>query len=168
MLGWRGVLVEPVPSLYRETVRERRGARVFNCALVPYGYGGPEVRLIYGGMMTTVAGTRGSEHADREWARTAHAFVQEEPEHDFTASARTLSSILAEVSAPEIDFLSLDVEGFEAQVLEGLDFDRHAPRWILVEIREQAGRRAAIEAILGKRYEFVEQLSPYDALYRRV
>ena len=32
--GWRGVLVEPVPSLYRAARRERPAAQVFNCALV--------------------------------------------------------------------------------------------------------------------------------------
>ncbi|MGH2858071.1 MAG: FkbM family methyltransferase [Solirubrobacteraceae bacterium] len=166
-LGWRGVLIEPVPSLYRAAVRERPGARVFNCALVSRTYAQDDVRLIYGGMMTTVAGTRETEAADRSWAQAAHAMVQEAPEHDFVVRARTLSSILDEVSAPEIDFLSLDVEGFETQVLEGLDLTRHAPRWILVEVRERADRREAVEAILGDRYEVARQLSPYDVLYRR-
>ena len=82
----------------------------------------------------------------------AHAVVQEAPEHEFTVPARTLSSVLDEANAPEIDLLSLDVEGFEPQVLAGLDLDRHAPRFILVEIRDMATGRAPIEAVLGDRY----------------
>jgi FkbM family methyltransferase len=165
--GWRGVLVEPVPALFDATLRERPSAHVYNCALVAEDYSADRVQLVYGGMMTTVVGARGSETADRDWVRAAHAVVQEEPEHDFSATPRTLTSILDEVGAPEIDFFSLDVEGFEVQVLGGLDFNRYAPKWLLVEIREHATSRAAIESILGARYEFVEPLSPFDVLYRR-
>jgi FkbM family methyltransferase len=165
--GWRGVLVEPVPDLYREAVRERPGARVFNCALVAADYPRPDVTLRYGGLMTVVAGGPGFEQADREWVAAAHAVAQEEREHEFTVPARTLSSLLDEVGAPEVDLLSLDVEGYEPQVLAGLDLDRHAPRHILVEIRDLEAGRGAVEAILGKRYPESEPLSPYDVLYSR-
>lgn len=37
-------------------------------------------------------------------------------------------------AAPEIDLLSLDVEGYEPEVLEGLDLHRHAPRYMLIEM----------------------------------
>ncbi len=165
--GWRGVMVEPVPLLFRRARRERRNATVFNCALVPMDFPDPTVKVLYGGMMTTVAGTRESLDADRAWARSAHQFVQEEPEHEFDAPARTLSSLLDEVRAPEVDLLSLDVEGFEVQVLQGLDLSRHAPRWVLIEIREGGTSRESIEAVLGDRYVYVENLSPFDILYRR-
>jgi FkbM family methyltransferase len=165
--GWRGVLVEPVPDLHREAVRERPGARVFNCALVAADYPGHEVTLRYGGLMTVVGGSRGSDLADREWVAAAHAVAQEEPEHEFSVPARTLSSLLDEVGAPEIDLLSLDVEGYEPQVLRGLDLERHAPRYVLVEIRDLGSDRAGVEAVLGKRYAEIEQLSPYDVLYAR-
>jgi hypothetical protein len=52
-------------------------------------------------------------------------------------------------------------------VLGGLDLDRHAPRFVVVEVHEVSGGRARIEEILGERYEAVEQLSPVDVLYRR-
>ena len=50
--------------------------------------------------------------------------------------ASTLSSILDEVNAPlGFDLLSLDVEGNNLSVLQGLDFFRYKPKWILVETR---------------------------------
>jgi hypothetical protein len=93
--------------------------------------------------------------------------AQEQPEHAFTVPARTLSSLLDEVGAPEVDLLSLDVEGYEPHVLAGLDLERHAPRYVLVEIRDPATGRPPIEAVLGERYSVAEQLSPYDLLYAR-
>jgi FkbM family methyltransferase len=165
--GWRGVMVEPVAELAREAALERPGARIFNCALVAEDHPGATVTLRYGGLMTTVAGFRESSEADHEWVADAHRVVQEEPEHEFTVPARTLSSVLDEARAPEIDLLSLDVEGFEPQVLAGLDLERHAPRFVLVEIRDMATGRAAVEAVLGERYTPVEAISPYDMLYAR-
>jgi hypothetical protein len=47
------------------------------------------------------------------------------------------------------------------------DLDRHAPRYILVEIRDPEAGRGAVEAVLGGRYALMEQLSPYDVLYSR-
>jgi FkbM family methyltransferase len=165
--GWRGVLVEPVPALFEEARRERPSARVFNCALVAEDHPGETVTLRYGGLMTTVAGFRDSAEDDHAWVAAAHEVAQEEPEHEFTVQARTLTSVLDEANAPEIDLLSLDVEGFEPQVLKGLDLSRHAPRFVLVEIRDMATGRAPVEAELGDRYEPVEALTPYDMLYRR-
>jgi FkbM family methyltransferase len=164
--GWRGVLVEPIPELCHEAVVERPGAAAFNCALVAFDHPGGAVTMRYGGLMSIVAGTRGSADADREYVQTAFMLGMED-EREVQVPARTLSSILEEVSAPEIDLLSLDVEGFEPDVLRGLDLERHAPRFVVVEVHEVSGGRARIEEILGERYEAVEQLSPVDMLYRR-
>jgi hypothetical protein len=75
--------------------------------------------------------------------------------------------VLDEAGAAEIDLLSLDVEGFEPQVLAGLDLELHAPRFLLIEIRDMETGRPPVEAELGDRYEPVEAISPYDMLYAR-
>jgi FkbM family methyltransferase len=162
--GWHGVLIEPVPELARACALERPGARVIRAALVAQDFGAPEVSLRFGGLMTVVVGGR---DADDKWVEAAHAVGQEEPPHELRAPARTLSSILDEVRAPEIDLLSLDVEGYEEQALAGLDFERHAPRFVLVEMRDTEADRGAIDAILGERYIDVDALSPFDILYAR-
>jgi FkbM family methyltransferase len=163
--GWRGVLVEPVPELARACALERPGSHVVCAALVAQGFPVAEVSLRFGGLMTVVVGGR---EADDEWVAAAHAVGQEEPPHEFVAPARSLSSILDEIRAPEVDLLSLDVEGYEAQALAGLDLERHAPRFVLVEMRDPEVDRVAIEDVLGERYLDVDALSPFDILYARV
>ncbi|MDE0867077.1 MAG: FkbM family methyltransferase [Rubripirellula sp.] len=64
---------------------------------------------------------------------------------------------------PAVDLLSLDVEGYELSVLQGLDFERHAPSWLLIEARF----RKEIDDYLAPRYEVAEELSHHDILYRR-
>jgi FkbM family methyltransferase len=164
--GWSGLLVEPVPELYREAVLERPGAHIVNCALVAADHDGSPVSMRYGGLMSIVAGTHGSEQDDRAYVSPAFALGLEE-EYTFSVPARTLSSLLDEIGAPAVDLLSLDVEGYEPQVLRGLDLDRYTPRYILVEIHNMRSGREPVEAVLGDRYVAVEQLSPLDMLYAR-
>jgi FkbM family methyltransferase len=164
--GWRGLLVEPVPELHREARRERPASTVVRAALVADGFEASSVTLRYGGLMTTVSD--GASDAARAWVEAAHAVGQEEPEHEFTAPARTLSGLLDEISVTDVDLLSLDVEGYEVEVLDGLDFSRHAPAFILVEVGEDPDRRTRIESRLAREgYRVHEQISPFDLLYAR-
>ncbi|MCW2953657.1 MAG: FkbM family methyltransferase [Conexibacter sp.] len=163
--GWRGLLVEPTPALAAEATRERPRSQVVRCALVPPEQAGTTVTLHDAGLMSLVAGAHGSDEADREWV--AQAFLRGERDHQtFTAPGRTLSDVVESVRAPQIDLLSLDLEGYEPQALRGLDLGRHAPRWLLVEAHDDAARDL-IEAELGDRYVRVERFSPTDMLYRR-
>ncbi len=163
--GWHGLLVEPVPELCRLAAIERPGSRVINCALVATGEDGGEVEIRYGGLRSVIAGSHGSDAADRAWVEPAFELGLEE-EYRVSVPARTLSSLLDELGESEVDLLSLDVEGYEPQVLAGLDLDRHAPRFVLVEVMDRAARER-VEAALGERYVAVEQLSPFDVLYAR-
>jgi FkbM family methyltransferase len=164
--GWQGVLVEPVPFLAEAAARDR-SAHVFNYALVGRDFPSETVSPRYAGGMTIVAGSLRNPTAERAWRDTVSRSVLEEPAHDFVVPARTLTSILEEVRAPRIDFLSLDVEGYEAQVLDGLDLQRFGPTYALVEVADDPARRSDVERALGDDYEAVARLTPLDVLYRR-
>jgi FkbM family methyltransferase len=163
--GWRGLLVEPVPMMYREAVLERPRSRVVNCALVPPEAAGRSARLFFGGKMTVTAGARGSDADDRAWAGTT-LILGERDAYEFEVRATTLSGVLDEVSAPEVDLMSLDMEGYEAEALRGLDLRRHAPRHLLVEAHD-GEHLAQIKQQLGDRYVELERLTASDVLFRR-
>jgi FkbM family methyltransferase len=164
--GWRGLLVEPIPALYEETLKERPASVVRNVALVRHGFPDTSVEMRHGGLMSVVSGARGSEDADRDWVSGAFALGLE---HEYTVQvpARTLDDLLVEVGDPEVDLLSLDVEGYELEVLGGLDLARRGPSHMLIEIREPATGKAPIDAVVGEHYDEGRMLSPYDVLYTR-
>jgi len=164
--GWRGILVEPMPTYYDECRAERPEATIVHAALMPEAAEGQTVRMHFGDLMSSVAGAHGDGAAEQEWVEPGLVLGWRDP---YTADvpARTLSDILDEHVAPEVDLLSLDVEGFEPQALRGLDLHRHAPRWIVVEVHDLDGGRHAIEEVIGHRYTLHSQLSPLDLLYQR-
>jgi FkbM family methyltransferase len=164
--GWRGLLVEPIPELCEEARAERPGATVVNCALVAPDYADRTVAMRYGGLMSLVSGTGAAPDDEATWSELGTQYGWDEA-YDVDVPARTLSSVLDEAGAPAIDLLSLDVEGYEALALAGLDLERHAPALILVEMHDPDAMRPGIEAVIGSRYGQAEQLSPLDFLYRR-
>ena len=71
---------------------------------------------------------------------------------------RTLTSLLDEVKPPEIDFLKVDVEGAERDVLEGLDLSRYRPRVLVIEatrpMRADLAHHGWEPLVLGAGYLF--------------
>jgi FkbM family methyltransferase len=156
--NWRGVLIEPIPESFALCARERRHSKVFNYALV--GPGGPSsLTLRYVGAMSA---ERGKPRTPVELGRgTAFGW---EMRYEVTVPTRSLTAVLDEAAVERIDFLSIDVEGAELDVLRGLDFDRFAPAFLLVETN---GADRQIDELLGNRFSLVEHFSGNDAFYRR-
>ncbi|MEA2155987.1 MAG: hypothetical protein QOE11_2127 [Solirubrobacteraceae bacterium] len=160
--GWSGVLVEAIPRLARTASRRRPRSQVVNCALVDDQHAGPTITMRFDDLMSTVAGgaSERREAADGRSYTGQRAYAVDVP-------ARTLSALLDETGAGEVDLMCLDLEGLELAVLRGLDLDRHAPRFLLVEMLDHDRQRPAFDELLVPRYEAVERPSPYDVLYRR-
>jgi len=158
---WTGVLVEPLPAVYERCRRERPRSKVFCCALVPHGQEGRTVPMLASNLTSLVRGAQKSPEADEEHSRIG-AEVQETEVSQIEVPTRTLTSILDEVGADRIDFLSLDVEGYELQALGGLDLERYRPRYILVEARF----REEIDDRLLPMYDAIDEFSHHDVLYR--
>jgi FkbM family methyltransferase len=120
--GWRGIVVEPQERLAR-LYAGLRPRDVAVAVLVGAAEGEAAFHEVEGlhGFSTTVA----------EHARGAAAFGA-----SFTTRRRpvtTLAALCAAHAPEEIDFLKVDVEGAEAEVLAGADWCRFRPKVVLVE-----------------------------------
>jgi len=159
--GWRGLLIEAVPQLAEECRRYRPHAIVEDAALVPPERQGETVALRYANLMSVVKGAM--KTIDEEDAHiAAGCAVQKIQTYDLLARGATLSSLLEKHHLRHIDLLSLDLEGYELSALRGLDVRQHRPRYILVEARY----RDEVHAYLADQYDFIEELSLHDLLYR--
>lgn len=162
--GWRGLLVEGIPELHERCRRLRTRSTVVNCALVAPDHVAPTVTMHYAHLMSLVEGSMKSAAAQARHIDVGRTLQGVDAAYSVEVPARTLESVLDSLpSVPPIDLLSLDVEGYEVEVLKGLNLDRYTPRLILVEARffDQ------VDALLRPRYELAERLSHHDYLYRR-
>jgi FkbM family methyltransferase len=153
--GWQGILIEPVPRLYRIARRFRPRARTFNVACV--GPDGPDsIEIVDIGLMSV---TRGQQDEEDE---TQRASAGRRSKRTYSVPTSTLSAVIDEAGLGRIDLMSVDVEGAELDVLAGLDLARHTPRVLVVETKYPE----RITELLSGRMELIEKLSVHDYLYR--
>lgn len=87
--------------------------------------------------------------------------------HENEIELRTLNSILIESKAPKIiDFFSLDVEGMEMNVLNGINFDSYSFKFLLVECTDKTKYEEVSKFLITKNYKHVDSLTPWDCLFK--
>jgi FkbM family methyltransferase len=118
--GWRGVLVEPLPHLACRLRAERRHSLVVQAACGPREH--PAMVEFHEAECSGHSSLR--KHTID--ARERYVAVHRVP-------MLSLDEILAEAGHPTVDFVSIDVEGLELEVLRGFDLSRHAPALLLIE-----------------------------------
>ena len=118
--GWKGILIEPSISQFEKCVINRPNSFCFNYACVSNTYTESSVSGNFDGtLMASVDGTRNN------------------PTHfSISVPAKTLSAIIDSITpgVEVIDLLSLDTEGYELHILQGLDLNKHRPRYMLIEV----------------------------------
>jgi FkbM family methyltransferase len=153
--GWRGIVVEPqsaLADLYRY-VRPRDTAV---CGLLGRSVGEADFHVVerLHGFSTTI----------EDHARGAAAFGAEF--RTLRLPMTTLAALCAAHSPERIDFLKIDVEGAEADVLAGADWERWRPRVVVVEAMAPGSMAEASSewepSLLAHRY----RLAYFDGLNR--
>lgn len=160
-LGWRGVLVEAIPELYQECKKNRPKATVINGGLVSNDFEGSTLKMHYANLMSVAEGAMkvddSSEHIRKglEWQRI-------ESSYSIDVQATTFEKALGGYNG-KIDFLSIDLEGYEIEALNGWNFSRHRPRYVLIEARDPENVEKLFKS---KGYVLIDQLTYHDYLYR--
>jgi FkbM family methyltransferase len=120
--GWRGINVEPNNSLFPEIQRDRPQDINLECAV-----GGSRGRVAFHQLpnsgLSTISPAFLAEFSPADHANTRHIVVE----------MRTLADICAEFVTGEIDFLKIDAEGAEGDVVAGADWQRFRPRLLVIE-----------------------------------
>ena len=142
--GWRGILIEPSLDVFENCMLNRSSENSFyNCALVAYE-GLTGIKGDFDGhLMASIDGKR----LEREW--------------QVIVPARTLNSILEELRIHKIDLFSLDVEGYELEVLKGFNIMKYRPKFIIIEIYDYLAED--IQKLMDDSgYELIECLTGYN------
>lgn len=160
--SWMGILVEPNLDSYYKCMANRPTSKVYNCALVGYDYPDSEIEMYFRrwhsgdpGLVTSTFDSPINKVDAWEGYNTTYKI-----------EARTLDSILEECEVQHIDFFSLDVEGYELNVLKGFNFSKYKPKIILLESHEKTNEIEGIKELLKDCYEIVEKPTAHDYIFR--
>lgn len=123
--GWSGINIEPIKKQYDLFVEARPRDINLNIGIAAKS-GQMKFREYEGTGYSTLSNSMKVEHLNSDEKFTKQ-FV------DYTISVKTLKGILRENKVSSIQFLKIDVEGFESEVLGSNDWEKYRPEVICIE-----------------------------------
>lgn len=146
-LNWRGILIEPNKKIFKDLKKNRSSRNIFkNVALVSKDFRSKNKK-----------GYLNENNLESKFTETNNSVNQK-------VSVDTLSNILKECSIYKINFFSLDVEGYEEEVLKGLNLDIFDIDHLLIET---SNFKRINFMLKNYNYIFKEKLSANDYLFKK-
>ena len=146
-MEWSGILIEPSLKGYEKCKKNRPKSVCLNCACVSNDY---KDDYIYGDFEdNSPMGSINGNRLDRK--------------NLVKVKAITLEKILDEHCHTNIDFLSLDTEGYELEILKGLNLDKYRPKFILIEIYKK-DYNDIVNFLILKNYKLHSNFTNYNKI----
>jgi len=156
-LGWNCLCIEPNPKVYPRLIKNRK-------LCLPYALSDknePNVRFeVYYSDASGYAGMSSFHPSDEMIASFSYT---EEPEI-FYVTAKTLDDCLNEVKFPKVDYVCLDIEGWELTALKGFSLEYWKPT--LLQIENIFASLELRDYLKDKGYTFIEMYG-HDDIYIR-
>jgi FkbM family methyltransferase len=130
-LGWKGLLVEPHPSLFEVCRKNRPQSIVVQKALGPPGKTGTVAFTCVDYDSSGSPLSFRSDFADAE--HTQRCYAEQGKLREIQVPVATLDELLEPLTA-KVDLVVIDTEGHEIEILRGFNLKRFAPKLLLVEI----------------------------------
>tara|TARA_A100001015_G_scaffold320627_1_gene447725 strand:- start:2893 stop:3600 length:708 start_codon:yes stop_codon:yes gene_type:complete len=161
-LNWHGILIEP-SSKFRELKKNRSKKNYFfNLALTNDNQKNKKLKFSYYNLMTHRIDSPAIDNLFLDDAKK-NGLQKNEKHYFFEANAKTLNQILSQLKKiKKIDFFSLDTEGTELEILEGLNFDHYKVNYILIESRSI---NQTVKFFNNKNYKLIDYLDGKDYLF---
>lgn len=159
--GWKGMCVEAHPEYFSLLKKNRPRSLCLHFACVRYRNTHMiEFQMEKMGLLSSILAT----HEFREDVRSRYERrgLHFQGFRSVEVPAATLNELLEKFFSRKtpIDFLSLDVEGLEPEVLQGFDADGYSPRVMVVEANTDAVESEIIEILTSQRkYLFAGRLA---------
>jgi FkbM family methyltransferase len=147
--GWKGICSEPIPKQYELLIQNRRNSHCDNNAL--YSESGLTLSFdiandnFFSGI---------SEHIDVE-----KYYIVNNNKTQINVTTITLTELLEKYNAPSfIEYLSIDTEGSELEILKGCDFNKYKFGFITIEHNYIEPRRTKIrDFLVSKGYSYLKE-----------
>jgi len=145
--GWSGICVEPIPDQYTKLVSNRPRSYCLNMAV--YNESHQTVEFDIANVCSLLSGI--SSHIDR------HGAIVNSDKTTVSVQTISLNDLLFKYNAPSfIEYLSLDTEGSEYEILKNFNFNKYIFGYIDVEHNQVEPRRTHIrQLLLNNSYAYI-------------
>jgi FkbM family methyltransferase len=149
--GWNGLLAEPFSRWHAELAANRRARIDHRCV---WKESGQQLQFVATPDMPEYGGVEARAFDD------GHAAMRAQSSERMLVETVSLNDLLREHGAPShIDYLSIDTEGSELDILQAFDFGRYRVDLISVEHDYNQAKREALRTLL--------QAQGYEQRFRR-
>lgn len=161
-LEWFGLCIEPIPFLFEKLNENRKCIKVNGCAWSENTT--KKFRIIngYSEMLSGIVDCYNTEHVKRidNECKTENGNYE-----DVDMVCYKLNDLLEENKLFKIDFLSIDTEGSELEILKSIDFDKFDIQIILVE--NNYNDNSLREFLQSKNFKLNNKLSIDDVFIKK-
>lgn len=128
--GWHGICVEPIPEVF-EKLKKNRNCKLINGAISETSEKTTFIKVSgYAEMLSGISKFRDSRHQGRTLSEISqHGGQMEEIE----IKTYSFDEVFQKLDVKKIDYLSLDIEGGELEVLKSINFKKYNISILTVE-----------------------------------
>ena len=144
-LGWSGLLIEPSINYFNEC-KNNRTSICENYALVSFDYKSDYIDCVL----------------SKDTITENESIILMGETEQTKCKTSTLSNLLKKHNINKIDFFSLDVEGYELEILKGINFNDTDITYILVEYNIEYSLEDLINLMKINNFELLCNLSNYN------
>lgn len=145
--NWTGILIEPSPKVFLELEKNRpNNININKCLVSPWHNSNTIKGAFDNGPMSSVGNIRNLKNVEL-----------------IDVECDTLENILDYYDIQKIDFMTVDTEGYELEVLQGLNLLKHRPLYIMIEIYENQ-KTELFQFMEDMNYMLLENITNYNLL----
>lgn len=149
--GWDGICVEAHNDFITQLKKNRPDSKIVHAAV---GEKDQDDVVFYANKIGSLSTLDKSE--EERWKKNYSTwFTGFEEQH---VKMRTLTTIFDELKVKEIDFVSLDIEGYEVQALAGLDLQKYRPRIFVIEYKDKEHQKNLETVLFPAGYKYLATL----------
>jgi len=138
--GWNGICIEAHPDYIDRLVINRPNSIVVHAAITSHDID----EIIF--------------YAKSEVALSSLEKPSKIGYREYSVQGKSLTTVLSECNAKKIDFISIDIEGFESEALQGTDFTKFKPRVWVIECDDLKAKRKIDKILFSLGYYFIGML----------
>lgn len=169
--NWTGLLVEPT-NIFNQMVNNRPKSICENYVLVSNINEKDYIDIYDFGPMSVIDGVYDYNDIFKNTIPNRIPPNKKPKDFSYNVKAIKLSELLSKHKFTTIDFMSLDTEGSELDILKGMDIEKYSPKYILIENSSKCfdsknENKEGYNFLKKYGYDIIDYLS-WDILYKKL